>query len=153
MSCSKFIRTLCMSSRITSALFNNTSYTIYAGALASGWHAQSSASRINLANTSPAYSGSTSIAFTPTGKGARLYLYTNTAHFSTLPPGSRLPSDAECAARVRQSSWEPRPDNYQANHTNVYVQGDRLTGSYLEQYGYQSRVTGNFTRTTDELIQ
>jgi hypothetical protein len=28
-----------------------------------------------------------------------------------------------------------------------------LTGSYLEQYGYQSRVTGNFTGTTDELIQ
>ncbi len=59
-------------------------YTIYEGALASGWHAQPSASRINLANTSPAYSGSKSISFTPTRKGARLYLYTNTAIDTTL---------------------------------------------------------------------
>ncbi len=73
--------------------------------------------------------------------------------FRTLPPGSILPSDSECAARVHRSPWEPRPDNETANHTNVYAQGDRLTGSYLAQYGYQSRVTGNFTGTTDEIIQ
>lgn len=71
----------------------------------------------------------------------------------TLPPGSVLPDDAKCASLVKRSSWEPRPDNYQANHTNVYAQGHRLTGSYLEQYGYQERVTGNFTGTTDEIIQ
>ncbi len=76
-----------------------------------------------------------------------------TGMFTTLPPGSPLPSDSECAARVRQSSWEPRPDNDAANHTNVYAQGHRLTGSYLAQYGYESRVTGNFTGTTDEIIQ
>src|SRR6266699_2923204 len=38
-------------------------YTIYEDALASGWHARSRASRINLANPSPVYSGSKSIAF------------------------------------------------------------------------------------------
>jgi len=54
-------------------------YTIYEDALASGWHARSRASRINLANPSPVYSGSKSISFTPTGRGALLYLYTNTA--------------------------------------------------------------------------
>src|SRR6266699_5776321 len=54
-------------------------YTIYEDALASGWHARSWASRINLANPSPVYSGSRSISFTPTGRGARLYLYTSTA--------------------------------------------------------------------------
>jgi hypothetical protein len=78
---------------------------------------------------------------------------TNSQRFATLPPGSVLPSDAECAARVRRSSWEPRPDNTTANNTNVYLQGARLTGSYLEQYGYQERVTGNFTGTTDEILQ
>lgn len=73
--------------------------------------------------------------------------------FTTLPPGSSLPSDAECAARVQLSSWEPRPGNTTANHTNVYAQGHRLTGSYLAQYGYEGRVTGNFTGTTDEILQ
>ena len=74
-------------------------------------------------------------------------------HFSTLPPGSSLPSESDCAVQVRRSSWEPRPDNSTANNTNVYAQGGRLTGSYLNQYGYETRVTGNFTGTTDEIIQ
>ena len=74
-------------------------------------------------------------------------------YFSTLPPGSQLPGDEGCASYVMHSSWEPRPDNYQANHTNVYAQGYRLTGSYLKDYGYESRVTGNFSGTTDEIIQ
>jgi hypothetical protein len=73
--------------------------------------------------------------------------------FVTLPPGSALPSDAECAARVRRSSWEPRPENFLANNTNEYAQGVRLSGSELRQYGYEQRVTGNFTGTTDEIIQ
>jgi len=66
------------------AVASSVSYTIYEDALASGWHARSSASRINLANTSPVYSGSRSIAFTPTSKGGRLYLYTHTAVDGTL---------------------------------------------------------------------
>ena len=69
--------------------------------------------------------------------------------FITLGPGSQLPSDAECAARVQHTSWEPRSENATANHTNVYAQGYRLTGSDLAQYGYQGRVTGNFTGTID----
>src|SRR5260370_12264594 len=54
-------------------------YTVYEGSLTSGWKAQSWASAINLANTSPAYSGSRSISFTPTRRGAGLYLYTSRA--------------------------------------------------------------------------
>src|SRR5713226_6143879 len=54
-------------------------YTVYEGSLTSGWKAQSWASEINLANTSPAYSGSRSISFTPTRRGAGLYLYTSRA--------------------------------------------------------------------------
>jgi hypothetical protein len=77
----------------------------------------------------------------------------NTGRFTTLPAGSPLPSDATCAARVRRSAWEPRPDNTTANNTNIYLQGYRLTGSNLKPYGYESRVTGNFTGTTDEILQ
>jgi autotransporter family porin len=77
----------------------------------------------------------------------------SSGHFSTLAPGTALPSESDCAAQVRRSSFEPRPDNATANNTNVYAQGGRLTGSYLNQYGYESRVTGNFTGTTDEIIQ
>jgi hypothetical protein len=73
--------------------------------------------------------------------------------FVTLPPGSPLPSDAECAARVRRSSFEPRPENLIPNNTNVYVQGVRLSGSELAPYGYEEKVTGNFTGTTDEILQ
>jgi hypothetical protein len=76
--------------------------------------------------------------------------------FTTLAPGSALPSDADCATRVQRSSWEPRPDNATANNTNVYAQGHRLTGSYLSyinQYAYEQKVTGNFTGTTDEILQ
>lgn len=77
----------------------------------------------------------------------------NNGRFNTLPPGSSLPSDATCAASVRQSNQEIRPDNATANHTNVYIQGYRLTGSNLKPYGYEPRVTGNFTGTTDEILQ
>jgi len=128
--------------RLARGAESSISYTIYENTLASGWDAQSPASGLSLAISPPLQPSS---PLPTTG--------TSTAHFFTLPPGSRLPSDAECAARVRRSSWEPRPNNYQANHTNVYAQGYRLTGSYLKAYGYQSRVTGNFTGTTDELIQ
>src|SRR5205823_5005389 len=38
------------------------------------------------------------------------------AHFSTLPPGSALPSDWDCAQWVRRSSFEPRTDNAAANN-------------------------------------
>ena len=76
------------------------------------------------------------------------------SRFSILPRGSALPSDAECASRVRRSSWEPRPANTTANNYNVYARGNRLTGSYLANYaGYEQKVTGNFAGTTDEIIQ
>ena len=35
--------------------------------------------------------------------------------FTTLPPGAALPTEQECAARVKRSSWEPRSDNTAAN--------------------------------------
>lgn len=66
-----------------------------------------------------------------------------TAHFSTLPPGATLPSDEQCAAQVRDVA-EIRADNDTPNHTK---------GTPGAATGIYQRVTGNFTGTTDELIQ
>jgi hypothetical protein len=68
------------------------------------------------------------------------------AHFATLPVGSALPSDAECAARVRPAP-EVRADNTPFNQTR----GHGTPSS--PPPGVYSRVTGNFVGTTDEIIQ
>ena len=77
-------------------------------------------------------------------------------YFATLPPGAPLPSDAQCAARVHRSSWEPRPKNDTANHT-VRPQPVRLPADKNFDAEYQSkyrtRIDGDFTGTTDEIIQ
>ncbi|HEY4331355.1 MAG TPA: hypothetical protein VGM78_02245 [Ilumatobacteraceae bacterium] len=64
-------------------------------------------------------------------------------HFSTLPVGSALPSDAECAAQVRPMA-ERRPANAVFNNTAGLGDG---TISDLP------RVDGHFTGTTDEIIE
>ena len=61
--------------------------------------------------------------------------------FATLPPGATLPSGAVCATRVRSMS-ENRPDNVSFNSRR----GTAANGRY-------PRVTGDFTGTTDEIIQ
>jgi autotransporter family porin len=77
------------------------------------------------------------------------------SYFTTLAPGSALPGDAECARAIASNPWEPRPANRTANQTNVYAQGFRFQSSYFQTYGpaYQSRVTGNFTGTTDQILR
>ena len=74
-----------------------------------------------------------------------------TNHFVTLPPGSLLPDEATCAARVRRSAWEPRTSNYTANHTVPTAQ--QIAGLNPQQNPYTSVITGNFTGTTDEILQ
>jgi hypothetical protein len=61
-----------------------------------------------------------------------------------LPPGQSLPSDDECAGRVVASGTEVRPGNTPFNQTR---------GLEQQLPGLMSRVTGNFTGTTDEIIQ
>jgi autotransporter family porin len=81
--------------------------------------------------------------------------------FVTLPPGSALPSNQECATRVRRSSWEPRPQNAQANNTKptssqlaALVPWTRnSTGMDDRADALRRRIDGNFTGTTDEIIQ
>ncbi|MET0143281.1 MAG: hypothetical protein ABW328_00605 [Ilumatobacteraceae bacterium] len=69
-------------------------------------------------------------------------------HFATLPPGSALPSSAECAARVRPAG-ENRPGNGGPNATTGY--------SYAPTYSWAApqlgRVDGAFTGTTDQILQ
>jgi hypothetical protein len=66
-------------------------------------------------------------------------------HFGTLPPGSALPSDATCASLVRPTP-EIRPQNQTFNHTVGQKSASTPAGLF-------QRVTGNFTGTTDEIIQ
>ena len=77
-------------------------------------------------------------------------------YFALKPVGSfaTLPGDAQAAAMVHRSSWEPRPDNDVANHTAAPA------GTHLDGYAGMvngpavfGRVDGNFTGTTDEIIQ
>ncbi len=69
-----------------------------------------------------------------------------TGHFSTLPPGTPLPSDSECAGRVRRGVPEKRPGNTPYNQTTWHTEPG-LNDSWSE------RATGNFTGTTDEIMQ
>ncbi|HEU4792085.1 MAG TPA: hypothetical protein VFS96_00345, partial [Nitrolancea sp.] len=73
--------------------------------------------------------------------------------FGTLPPGSALPTGEECANLVRRAPWEPRAENYEANHATgkagVQIDGANDEANKL----YAPRVDGNFTGTTDEIIQ
>jgi hypothetical protein len=65
-----------------------------------------------------------------------------------------LPSDARAASMVHRSSWEPRPQNARANAT-VPPAGFSVPGySGMVNHGQVfGRVTGDFTGTTDEIIQ
>jgi hypothetical protein len=80
--------------------------------------------------------------------------------FTTLPPGATLPTEQECAARVKRSSWEPRPDNTTANHQVPTQEQIALLAPWNETMGVDPKadnlllqITGNFTGTTDEILQ
>jgi autotransporter family porin len=75
--------------------------------------------------------------------------------FPTLPPGTALPAEADCAARVRRSPWEPRPENRQANHTVPATLALGEWSGHNERANREllPRITGNFTGTTDEILQ
>jgi hypothetical protein len=83
----------------------------------------------------------------------------NNIHFSggsLLPRGALLPSESYCASQVIRSSFEPRPENYAANHripTSAQLQA-LYSGARQNPAQQQiQRVTGNFTGTTDEIMQ
>src|SRR5579885_2755956 len=79
---------------------------------------------------------------------------------TTLPPGSTLPSESACASLITRSSFEPRPDNNTANHSvptaaqiaNISPWGP-LIGMDAKSDSIRKQITGNFTGTTDEILQ
>ncbi len=78
-------------------------------------------------------------------------------NFPLLAPDSPLPSGEECAARVQRDAWEPRPENARANSTRPqgsapYGMGTWFTAA-ADGAAYRGRVDGDFTGTTDEIIQ
>jgi hypothetical protein len=101
-------------------------------------------------STSPTASPSTSAPATTTSAPP------SGGYFSLVPAGkfSSLPTDAQAAAMVHRSSWEPRPQNATANHT--VPPSTFTTAGYSGMQNHAAlfgRVTGNFTGTTDEIIQ
>jgi hypothetical protein len=81
---------------------------------------------------------------------------TTVAHFSTLAPGSALPSDATCAAEIKA-----RAENKGVNAAFNATRGSQsLPASFFPSSDdaragslIASRVTGNYTGTTDEILQ
>jgi hypothetical protein len=74
-------------------------------------------------------------------------------YFATLPPGSALPSGRDCAELVRRHPWEPRPENYAANHTTGHGMSSLEGASDEANRTLVPRIDGNFTGTTDEILQ
>jgi autotransporter family porin len=78
--------------------------------------------------------------------------------FVTLPPGSTLPSDSDCAARVRPAAEVRRNQNAVPNRFGVVPNQTRGAAGVWDdgdpaKAPFTARVTGNFTGTTDEIIQ
>ena len=85
-------------------------------------------------------------------------------YFTTRAVGSysALPTGTQCAQTITRSSWEPRPENTAQNHTMPDAQAvhasfaERPRGSSYDFRWDQwllPRVDGQFTGTTDEIIQ
>lgn len=106
----------------------------------------STSSSIDTSTTQePTTEPSTTASSAPPAAGER---------FVTLPPGSALPTSAECAARVR-----PTPETVPENEPYNSTRGRAVTGTYLSintaiaANDYEQRLDGAFTGTTDEVIQ
>lgn len=79
---------------------------------------------------------------------------------TSFPPGAVLPSEAQCAANIKHSSFEPRPQNAQANQsvpTPQQIAALTPWGASMGQNpladSLRKQITGNFTGTTDEVLQ
>jgi len=85
-------------------------------------------------------------------------------YFSTQAVGAwaSLPSGSQCSQQVHYSTWEPRPENTPQNHTmpnttsvhNSFASRPRSDGYNANWNSWLlPRVDGQFTGTTDEIIQ
>ena len=122
-------------------------YVVKIGVFSSGWgtlhHWNDEAVSFDVAiptTTSSTTTTSTTTTTTTPVPGA--------GHFTTLPPGSALPSSAQCATRVRPAA-EVRSMNVTFNATR----GHAYAPSYPFADAELRRVDGNFVGTTDEILQ
>jgi len=114
-------------------------YSLKVGVFAPNW---TSNLHWNGAAASLSISGATTTTAPPTSTTSPTSTTTPPgARFNTLPPGSLLPTESQCATRVRPAV-EVRAANATANATRGVSANDRYP-----------RVTGNFAGTTDEIIQ
>ncbi len=79
---------------------------------------------------------------------------------TSFPPGAALPNEAQCAASVRRTSFEPRPQNAQANQAVPAAQQiaaltpwNSSMGQSPLADGLRKQISGNFMGTTDEILQ
>jgi len=78
------------------------------------------------------------------------------AYFHTLPPGSKLPTGAQCAAWVRA---RPVKENKGVNRTYNHATGHKVSTSFFSGDKPQAnkwiapRINGNFTGTTEEILR
>lgn len=72
---------------------------------------------------------------------------------SLLAPGAPLPTGRECAARVRRTPWEARPENLAANHTRGKRVSALSGGGPEGNSRFAPRVDGDFVGTTDTIIR
>lgn len=90
----------------------------------------------------------------PVATAAPASAYTKSA---LRPPGSAILSDSQAAAKVSRTAWEPRPDNATENRTVPTASQLTTFRSYTGQWGncdqLRAKVTGNFTGTTDDIIE
>jgi hypothetical protein len=122
--------------------------------------------------TSPAPSSSASTSPSPTPTSSTSSATSSapppaSGYFTTLvPPGNvaSLQSGSACADAVHRSTWEPRPDNYKRDHHVVdaaavhrsFAERPRSgLGTYDPRWDswLLPRVDGQFSGTTDEIIQ
>jgi autotransporter family porin len=137
-------------------------YTVKIGVFGRGWaglhHWNNGADQVAVtrgAAATPTPTRTPTATPTRTPTATRTPTPPATTYYRTLPPGAALPSGAACAAAVRAAgnTWEPRPQNYTANHTTG-VRMTSLAGLNAEGNArFAPRVDGAFTGTTDQIIR
>ena len=99
--------------------------------------------RATTTTTRPVTTASTTVSTTAATAGAG----GAPSHFNTLPPGSSLPSSAQCAAWVNAVPAPPEVKG--VNAVPNATRGQAVAGAT----GRSTRVDGNFTGTTEQILR
>lgn len=139
-------------------------YTFKVGIFSPGWTTlyawNDGAATFQISATGATPTPTATATLPPTPGATPVATSTPTSSGGTLPPGSPLPSEADCAAQIAPSTWEPRPDNTTANHSVPTAQQiaalqpwDPTIGMDQNSDSIRRQITGNYTGTTDQILQ